>query len=412
MQRPRKLLTVGHSYVVALNRRLAHEMARVGAGQWEVVVAAPTYFKGSRDLRPVTLERQHREPCQLVPVRAYLTGRVHLFFYGLKLRSLLLSENCWDMVHCWEEPYILAGRQIAWWAPKRTPLVYFSFQNLAKKYPPPFGGLERRCLARSAGWIAAGQTVVEALRSRPGYRDRPWTIIPPGVDTDHFRRNECAGSMVRRSLGWQADGGPPVVGYLGRFLPEKGLPLLLGALDKVKTPWRALFVGSGPLEGRLREWGQCYGDRVRVCTGVTHQHVPGYLNAMNLLCAPSQTTPHWREQFGRMLIEALACEVPVIGSDSGEIPHVVQKAGLIVGEKDEHGWAETIATLLESPSRRAELAACGLERANREFAWPVVARRYLDFFDRLLAERGRTVLPETKATQVLWEGPTKAISAG
>ena len=60
---------------------------------------------------------------------------------------------------------------------------------------------------------------------------------------------------------------------------------------------------------------------------------------MDLLCAPSRTTPRWREQFGRMLIEAMACGVPVIASPSGEIPYVVGDAGVLVPEGDPDGLA-------------------------------------------------------------------------
>jgi glycosyltransferase involved in cell wall biosynthesis len=104
---------------------------------------------------------------------------------------------------------------------------------------------------------------------------------------------------------------------------------------------------------------------------------------MDILCAPSQTMPNWQEQFGRMLIEAFACGVPVIGSDSGEIPYVIQDAGVVVGEKDEQGWLEALSDLLESPSRRAELAAKGLERSHSIYAWPVIAKQYLEFFTEL-----------------------------
>src|SRR5262245_5440885 len=112
MTRPRRLLSVAHSYVVTMNRRLAHEMALLDRSGWEVTAVAPTYFRGSNDLRPVALETGS-EPCRVEPVRAYLTGRVHVFFYGWRLRTLLRAG--WDLIHCWEEPYILAGGQVAWW---------------------------------------------------------------------------------------------------------------------------------------------------------------------------------------------------------------------------------------------------------------------------------------------------------
>jgi glycosyltransferase involved in cell wall biosynthesis len=128
---------------------------------------------------------------------------------------------------------------------------------------------------------------------------------------------------------------------------------------------------------------------VRICNSIVHDQVPAYLSAMDMMCAPSQTTPKWKEQFGRMLVEAFATGVPVIGSDSGEIPYVVRDSGLIVGEKDEAGWTRAIEDLLDDRNKRADLGARGIERARDEFAWPVVARRYLDFFDSIADKQVR-----------------------
>jgi len=379
VSRPWRLLSVGHSYVVALNRRLAHELARAGAGRWEVTVAAPQFVHG--DLRPIALEHFPGEACRLVPVAAYITARPHVMVYGRTLHRLF--RESWDVVHCWEEPYILAGGQFAWWAGSAR-LVYYTFQNIRKRYPPPFCWVERYAMGRAAGWLAAGRTVEAALKGRPGYAGKPHRVLPLGVDVGAFRPDAAAGAAVRRALGW-SEPGPPVVGFLGRFVPEKGVPVLMRALDAVRTPWRALFVGGGKLEAQLRDWGNRFaGDRVRVVTGVTHDEVPGYLCAMDVLAAPSQTTPRWREQLGRMLIEGMACGVPVVGSDSGEIPHVIDDAGLVRPETDAAAWAAGLAALLESPGRRAELAARGLDRAQTVFAWPVIARGHLQFFDQLL----------------------------
>jgi len=379
MNRPRQLLTVGHSYVVALNRRLAHELARVGAERWEVTVAAPTFVHG--DLRPISLEPFPGEAGRLVPVNAYLTARPHVMFYGRRLHSLFAQR--WDFVHAWEEPFILSGGQFARWN-RSARLVYYTFQNIPKRYPPPFCWIERLAIGRATAWLAAGHTVAATLRNRPGYADKPHRVLPLGVDVGVFRPDPAARVTLRRSLGW-SDPGPPVIGYLGRFVPEKGLGLLMQALQDLPTPWRALFVGGGQLTTALREWGKRFpADRVRVVTGVPHDQVPAYLNAMDLLAAPSQTTPRWREQLGRMLIEAMACGVPVLGSDSGEIPFVIADAGIVLPEADVHAWTTTLAALLQNSAQRAELAARGLERAHARFAWPVVARQHLDFFDEIL----------------------------
>jgi glycosyltransferase involved in cell wall biosynthesis len=376
----RRLLSIGHSYVVAMNRRLAHELARLDPDRWEVTAVAPKYFHGSNDLRPHRLHTTPDEPCKVVGVDAYGTRVVQLFVYGLKLRSLLAEP--WDLVHFWGEPYTFAGAQTAWWKNDRTPLVFYSGQNVSKKYPPPFDSIERYAIGRAAGWLCMGRLVADNLRTRPGYDRLPMAEIPLGTDLARFRPDPAARLAILQQLGWDAE-GPQVVGYLGRFVPEKGLDLMTSALGKISSPWRALFVGAGPAEASLRAWAAPHGDRVRICNSVLHDQVPAYLNAMDLMCAPSQTTPIWKEQFGRMLVEAFASGVPVIGSDSGEIPYVVRDSGLIVGEKDEPGWVRAITELLEDREKRADLAARGLARARDEFAWPVVARRYLDFFDAI-----------------------------
>jgi glycosyltransferase involved in cell wall biosynthesis len=385
MVRPRKLISVAHSYAVTLNRRLAHELSRCSGGAWEVTAVAPAYFHGGRDLRPVRLEVGPAEPCRVEPVPAHLTRWVHCFVYGPRLRALLREGA--DLVHCWEEPFVLAGGQVASWTPRGTPLVFMTMQNLPKRYPPPFNLIERYCLWRCAGWMACGQSVAETVLRR-GYGCRPYRVLPLGVDVDLFRPDPAAGRAVRRDLGL-GEGGPPVLGFLGRFIPEKGVLRLARLLDGLAAPWRALLVGAGPLEGDLRAWAARHGDRVRVCTDVRHDDVPRYLNAMDVLCAPSQTTRRWREQFGRMVTEAFACGVPVVASDSGEIPHVAGPAARVVGEKDEAGWRQALEEVLGDAALRRELAGRGLEWARSCYSWPVIARRYLDFFDEVLSSPAR-----------------------
>ena len=376
--RPRRLLSVGHSYVVALNRRLAHEMALAGRGRWEVTAAAPQFFHG--DLRPIALESFAGEACELVPVPVRFSKKIHVMLYGAPLRRLIRSRP-WDLVHCWEEPYVFPGFQVARWTPRPIPFVFWTMQNVTKNYPPPFRWIERYCLDRCSGWFALGHSVVDALTAK-GYGSKPHRIVSLGVDLDRFQIDREARERSLTALGW-SDPGPPVVGFVGRMVPEKGIGLLMRALDRVEVPWRVLFLGGGPMEAEVRAWSARYPGRV-VIASVKHDDVPAYVNAMDLLAAPSQTTRFWREQFGRMLIEAFACGVPVVASDSGEIPHVVGDAGRIVPEADESAWVVALTELLSDPAARAELRARGLDRARTQYAWPVIAKRHLDFFDEIL----------------------------
>jgi glycosyltransferase involved in cell wall biosynthesis len=383
----RRLLTIGHSYCVALNRRLPHEIAR--AGDWDVTAVGPARFHG--DFGWHTLEPTPDELCNVVPVPVRFGRRIHVMRYGRGLSSLLAEP--WDLVHCWEEPYVAAAAQIAHGMAPNVPLVLATFQNIAKRYPPPFNWIERYSMARADAVIAFGQTAAEVIRSRDwgrvsllGTETRPlqMAVIPPGVDVTEFRPDEARRAATLARLGWSD--GPPVVGFLGRLVPQKGIEWLTSVLDRVTTPWRALVVGSGPLEKMVSAWGGRYADRVRVVTA-RHDEVPAYLNAMDVLCAPSQTTPRWREQFGRMLIEAFASGVAVVASTSGEIPHVVADAGLLVAEDDLTGWQQAIEMLTTERARRCELARRGRERAESVYGWSVVARQHVDFFERVMAGR-------------------------
>jgi glycosyltransferase involved in cell wall biosynthesis len=354
-------------------------MAKVGKADWSITTIAPSFFHG--DLGPITAAAEPNEESGLQSLAVHLSGKIQLFFYDRKLREILREP--WDAVHCWEEPFIIAGGQVAWWTPRQTPLFFWTGQNIAKRYPPPFSRIEQYCVDRCAGWMARGQTGVDALLSK-GYGRRPHRAVPLGIDTERFHPDPAARQHTISRLSWSA-AGPPVVGYLGRFADEKGLRVLTAALDELHSEWRALFVGGGPLEVELQKWSRRHGDRVRIVTAVDHGAVPAYLNAMDLLCAPSQTRSNWREVFGRMLIEAFACGVPVVASDSGEIPNVVKDAGLIVGERDQNGLAQALDNLLEHPGCRLELSARGLERARTVYSWTAVARQHLDFVEEVLA---------------------------
>jgi glycosyltransferase involved in cell wall biosynthesis len=304
--------------------------------------------------------------------------------YGREL-SALLNEP-WDLVHCWEEPYVAAAAQVARAARKETPLVFATFQNIAKRYPPPFSWIERYSMARADALIAFGETAAAAAAERGLCAGRV-TVIPPGVDVDAFRPDNRRRAATLERLGWVD--GVPVVGFLGRLVPEKGIELFMAALDGVAASWRALVVGGGPLHSHVAAWARRHGDRVRVVANAGHDEVPALLNAMDVLCAPSRTTRRWQEQFGRMLIEAFASGVAVIASRSGEIPYVVGDAGLLLPEDDQRAWREAIEETISDRARRCELARRGRERAVARFNWTHVARQHLDLFEDVIA-RGRS----------------------
>jgi glycosyltransferase involved in cell wall biosynthesis len=99
---------------------------------------------------------------------------------------------------------------------------------------------------------------------------------------------------------------------------------------------------------------------------------------MDVLVLPSRTTPRWTEQFGRVLVEALGCGVPVVGADSGEIPWVVgvTRGGVVFPEGDDLVLAEVLDGLRMNPQRREELADEGRRQVMATFSVEAVASAF------------------------------------
>jgi glycosyltransferase involved in cell wall biosynthesis len=389
-----RILTVGHSYVTAMNRAVARAVA--ADGELEVTVAAPNAFRG--DLRPMRLDPEPAgSRLTLVGLDARWTRSIHCFRYDPAALNRLVRHGRFDVVHAWQEPFTYAGYQIARAAgPTPAAFCFRTAQNLRKWYPPPFGWFERRVLARADGWLAGGKLVYETMLRR-GYPAARGRVLPLAVDVDAFRPCDPATrAAVRGELGLT----PLVLGFAGRLRPDKGLAILMQVLERLPAAsrWSFLALGSGSGEGRLRAWADRRGwaDRVRVVLA-KHEQMPRYLAALDLLLVPSQTTWRWREQFGRILLEGMACGVPVLASDSGEIPITVGAGGVILPEGDPDAWARAVAELLADEPARARWAERGLSRA-REFAVTEVARQFRDYYRGLAEAKARGAQPGAPGT--------------
>src|SRR5436305_9013059 len=98
------------------------------------------------------------------------------------------------------------------------------------------------------------------------------------------------------------------------------------------------------------------------------------MQKMDVFVLPSLTRPNWKEQFGRVLVEAMACETPVIGSRSGEIPRVIGDAGLLFQEGNVQELAARVRRLLDDPTLYAQLAAQGRQRVLERYTQERIAR--------------------------------------
>jgi glycosyltransferase involved in cell wall biosynthesis len=169
---------------------------------------------------------------------------------------------------------------------------------------------------------------------------------------------------------------------VGRLVPEKGLLDLVEALPRLPGRVRLRLVGEGVQRGAIEARAAALGvsERVELRAGVASTEVPAVLRELDALALPSRTTTNWKEQFGRVLIEAMSCGVPVVGSSSGEIPHVIGDAGLVFAEGDVQGLAAALTRLAEDRGLRADLAGRGRERVLAHYTQAAIARRYAEIY--------------------------------
>lgn len=361
----KKILAIGHSFVLAQNRdvfRSLHLQQKA-----DVTVLAPRFFHG--DLRDIDMEAEPvGSSLRVIPIDCYFTRKIHLFSYNIFQIEALLRTESFDAVYLWEEPYIVSGFTLAHIFHKyKIPYFFYSCQNIYKKYPWPFSFFEAKAQHHAAGVFACGHGVQEVLKVK-NVETAP--IIPFFVSLERFK--PLTQSQRKERLQEMGFSGSFTVGFMGRLVEEKGITLFLNVAEKVlqKYSCNIIVIGSGPLEGFVSEWMASRSNCKLL--KLKHDEVPHVLSTFDVLLCPSQTRPHWKEQFGRMLVEAFASGVVVLGSNSGEIPHVVGDAGKILSEKNIEEWVSAVEDILNSVDSQAIYVQRGLQKA-KQYAVDAVA---------------------------------------
>ncbi len=338
----------------------------------ELTVITPPYWR--EGAQRLALERSHTKGYKLIIAPMAWNGSYHLHWYPTLGR--LLRRLRPDLCHIDEEPYNLAT-YLALRAARRIGArsLCFSWQNQSRSYPPPFGWFERAVYRGTDGILAGNHAAAQVLRQK-GYQG-PLAVIPQfGVDTELFRPRAQPQSGER----------PFTIGYAGRLVREKGLLVLAEALARLPGDWRLEIYGDGPLRGELAARLAALGLAERACLHprIASTDMPTALAELDVVVLPSLTQPNWKEQFGRILIEAMACEVPVVGSDSGEIPHVIGEAGLITPEGDAEALAAALARLRDEPGLALRLGRAGRERVQARYTQQRIAAETAAFYREVM----------------------------
>lgn len=211
----------------------------------------------------------------------------------------------------------------------------------------------------------------------------PVTVTPFGIDLETF--SQRPGSRENR------DG--LTIGTVKTLAEKYGIDVLIKAVAMVRD-WiederraeslRVLIVGDGSERGELERLVQDLNlESLTTFTGqVPHSEVPEYLSALDVYVAPSR---HESESFGVAVLEASACECPVVVSDAGGLPEVVKngETGLIVPRENVQATAEAILKLIRHPKTRKEMGKAGRAWVRDRYSWSSCVDRMESVYHRL-----------------------------
>ncbi len=387
-----RILVASHTYIVDLNCEKLRILSQLEP-EIEVTVIVPKKWKPG-GVQNKIIETQYRDEgkFRIVPVSNFSQNHQGLLTFGAdliplvrKFRPQIIQVEQGSRGLAYAEMITL--NQLLGLKAKN---VFFTWWNLPYNLKFPVSLLEKYNLTHSHGIISGNQDGAEILRQR-GYKGQIKVMPQLGVDETLF--TPTPQPELATKLGIEPHDF--VVGFVGRFVQEKGLLTLVNALTSLKDKsWKFLLLGRGSLQSELMNQAAEHNiqDRIILVESVSHDEVPKYINLMSTLVLPSETNNKlknitsvgWKEQFGHVLIEAMACKVPVIGSNSGEIPYVIGDAGLIFPEADAKALADCIVQLMEKPELAKKLGEMGYQKAMIQYTNKALAKQQLEFYKELI----------------------------
>lgn len=289
--------------------------------------------------------------------------------------ATLFKSEPFDIVHV-HEPLVPL---LPWFALRDAPSRIVATFHVHREhghrwYPavrPWLQSLIRRVDVRIAVSEAARRTVAAHF---PG----DYEIVPNAIDVDAFR------APRRRPPAIVA--GTLHVLYVGRLEPRKGVDHVIRAMIDVQRDLpqaRLIVVGDGPEREALVALARTTGAQVDFAGRVDDEELPAYVQASDVVCSPATGG----ESFGIVLLEAMACEKPIVASRIEGYETLVGDAdcGTLVPAGDAHAIGAALVSLLGDGNLRRTFGAHGLQAA-RAYDWPVIARRLDAIYQRLLPE--------------------------
>lgn len=370
----KRVLIISHTYTAPVNRLKFDIMAQ--DERFEFLLVTP---KKWRNLLTMADNPPGFENGKYKTLFVDVWFGWHPVLYFIPQLHKIIREFKPDLIYCEQEPICLVSLQTAILS-GRIPIIYFSWENVDRtdiRYRL-FWPVRTFCL-RSSIFMAVGSSGAASVLRRHGYV-KPIYITPIlGVSEKLFFPQDV--TALRRAITERSF----LVGYIGRFVEQKDVTIIIKALSTLNhdIDWHLMLVGGGPKKGEYEILIRSLGisDRVTFQSPVSHDAIPQLLNCFDVLVLPSKTTATWKEQFGHVLIEAMACEVSVIGSSSGEIPNVIGDAGVVYREGDAEDLRAKLTMLFQRNGLRETLKKGGLTRIKDYFTDARIAGNMIALYE-------------------------------
>jgi glycosyltransferase involved in cell wall biosynthesis len=382
-------LAVGHAPILRVNRILFRKLRDLG---WNIALAVPEAMPADWPNRPTPEPRAPEDPpIHYLPLR----GDSVRSFTLPGLAELMRTERP-RIVYLQNEPTsVQAHRLAALCRATGSTLVINTNENDI----PPLGEAWRRgakIFVRSLwkrvwsrpvsrhAWVAAICEDGRAAMRASGFAPERIIVTPLGFDASLFFRDPGRRAQWREKLGLTQ----PTIAYFGRMAANKGIHLLIEALGVLRAqPWQFLI---DSFEHAPDDYAQvlrtayeraAIDDRTQT-VNPSHEEIADFMRACDIVVIPST----WREQYGRVAPEAMACGCAVIVADIGALPELVGSSGVVVPPHDSAAIAAAISALIADGEHRAALGEAAAERARKDLSADSQAILLDGFFKKILAE--------------------------
>jgi len=368
-----RILIISHVYLLNANREKIEALADIPGTEVHLIIPK----KWSDYIREIKgVEHGGRKNFKIHQIETSFSGKESTYFYrsiGLKLREIkpdiIFVEQGAKALSYFQT---IVYKKIFW---RKVKVGFFTWVNLDYKDKFPFSFIEKFNLRNTDFAVAGNQDAKKIIHKHGG--KFPIKILPQlGLNETMFKKQNQ--NVLRKKLGLKGF----VIGFVGRFDKEKGIETLLRAAAGLSN-WNMLMVGMGKDKDYFIELAKKLGvlDKIKFKAVVPIQELPKYYNCMDVFVLPSLTGTKWKEQFGHTLIEAMSCEVPVIGSDSGEIPNVIGNAGLVFREGYPKGLKEKIEKLMKNKKLRDKYAKAGRGHIIKNYTHKEIANKLHKIFN-------------------------------